>query len=194
MNRVYCKKFLLIMVLLCFTALLPMLAKSDVIVYPAKGQSNEQLSKDRYECHMWAVQQSGFDPSNAQANQSSPQPQQKDQVLRGGARGAAAGAAIGAIAGNAGKGAAIGATAGGLKEVFRNWTATGTLRINQLLRRQVTGCLQSSPWRLPERTWLFGKLSTATSRTGFVNPSAKFLLHKYIEKILIQGYVEILRP
>jgi len=89
------------------------------MVYPAKGQSNEQLSKDRYECHMWAVQQSGFDPSNAQAYQASPQPQQKGQVLRGGARGAAAGAAIGAIAGDAGKGAAIGATAGGLKRGFQ---------------------------------------------------------------------------
>jgi hypothetical protein len=89
------------------------------MVYPAKGQSNEQLSKDRYECHMWAVQQSGFDPSNAQAGQASPQPKQRGEVVRGGARGAAAGAAIGAIAGDAGKGAAIGATAGGLKRGFQ---------------------------------------------------------------------------
>jgi hypothetical protein len=68
---------------------------------------------------MWAVQQSGFDPSNAQATQSSPQPQQRGEVLRGGARGAAAGAAIGAFAGDAGKGAAIGATAGGIKRGFQ---------------------------------------------------------------------------
>ena len=119
MNKVYCKKFLLTRVLLCFALFLPVLARSEVMVYPAKGQSTEQLSKDRYECHMWAVQQSGFDPSNAQANQASPQPQQKGQVLRGGARGAAAGAAIGAIAGDAGKGAAIGATAGGIKRGFQ---------------------------------------------------------------------------
>ncbi|MFZ2170518.1 MAG: glycine zipper family protein [Methylococcaceae bacterium] len=119
MNKAYCKKFSTVAISLCFAALLPALAQGDVMVYPAKGQSNEQLSKDRYECHMWAVQQSGFDPSNAQASQASPPPQQRGGVLRGGARGAAAGAAIGAIAGDAGKGAAIGATAGGIKRGFQ---------------------------------------------------------------------------
>jgi hypothetical protein len=119
MSKVYCNKFTLITVSLCFAALLPAIAQSDIMVYPAKGQSNEQLSKDRYECHTWAVQQSGFDPSNAQATQAKSQPQQRGEVLRGGARGAAAGAAIGAIAGDAGKGAAIGAAAGGLKRGFQ---------------------------------------------------------------------------
>ncbi|MHA6479789.1 hypothetical protein ACX1DW_20120 [Stutzerimonas sp. KH-1] len=37
----------------------------DVIAYPAKGQSAEQQSRDRYECHSWAVSQSGFDPASA---------------------------------------------------------------------------------------------------------------------------------
>lgn len=37
----------------------------DVIAYPAKGQSAEQQSRDRYECHTWAVSQSGFDPVSA---------------------------------------------------------------------------------------------------------------------------------
>jgi hypothetical protein len=36
---------------------------TQIVVYPAKGQSPEQLERDRYECHVWAVQQSGFDPS-----------------------------------------------------------------------------------------------------------------------------------
>src|SRR5580704_18743930 len=35
----------------------------SIMVYPAHGQSPEQLERDRYECHVWAVQQSGFDPS-----------------------------------------------------------------------------------------------------------------------------------
>jgi len=119
MNKTHYKKFSMAAISLSFAALLPVLAQGDIMVYPAKGQSNEQLSKDRYECHMWAVRQSGFDPSNAQAYQANPQPQQKGEVLRGGARGAAAGAAIGAIAGDAGKGAAIGATAGGLRRGFQ---------------------------------------------------------------------------
>ncbi|MGH9897212.1 MAG: hypothetical protein ACREA0_35495 [bacterium] len=33
------------------------------MIYPKKDQSPEQMGKDRYECHVWAVQQSGFDPS-----------------------------------------------------------------------------------------------------------------------------------
>lgn len=104
---------------LCFAALISASAHGEIMVYPMQGQSNEQLSIDRYECHVWAVQQSGFDPSSAQAAQAAAQSQpQKGRVLRGGARGAAAGAAIGAIAGDAGKGAAIGATAGGLKKGF----------------------------------------------------------------------------
>lgn len=32
-------------------------------VYPNKGQSEEQQAKDRYECHLWAVSESGIDPS-----------------------------------------------------------------------------------------------------------------------------------
>lgn len=37
----------------------------DVIAYPARGQSPELQSRDRYECHTWAVGQSGFDPAAA---------------------------------------------------------------------------------------------------------------------------------
>jgi hypothetical protein len=88
------------------------IAQQGLMVYPAKGQSPDQQSRDRYECNQWAIQQSGFDPANPQA--AAGKSGTGREVLRGGARGAAAGAAIGAIAGDAGKGAAIGATAGGL--------------------------------------------------------------------------------
>lgn len=33
--------------------------------YPNAGQSEQQQSKDRYECHQWSVSQTGFDPSAA---------------------------------------------------------------------------------------------------------------------------------
>src|SRR6201996_2829108 len=39
-----------------------------VFVYPAHGQSPEQTERDRYECHLWAVQQTGVDPSRADAS------------------------------------------------------------------------------------------------------------------------------
>lgn len=35
----------------------------DFFVYPRNGQSEEQQSQDRFECHQWAVTQTGFDPS-----------------------------------------------------------------------------------------------------------------------------------
>jgi hypothetical protein len=84
------------------------------MIYPAKGQSKDQQSKDRYECHTWAVQETGFDPTVPQSAQAQAPPPQGGQVVRGAAGGAAIGAVGGAIAGDAGKGAAIGAASGAL--------------------------------------------------------------------------------
>src|SRR3974377_1848235 len=36
---------------------------TEVLAYPSQGQAPEQLDRDRYECHNWAVKQTGFDPS-----------------------------------------------------------------------------------------------------------------------------------
>ena len=86
----------------------------NLIIYPSRGQSPDQQSRDRYECHMWAVQQTGVDPTApAQAPPPSTEPPQGG-VVRGAAGGAAIGAVGGAIAGDAGKGAAIGAASGAL--------------------------------------------------------------------------------
>ena len=41
----------------------PAPAMTKLYVYPAAGQSNEQLAQDRYECHTWAADQSGYDPT-----------------------------------------------------------------------------------------------------------------------------------
>ena len=38
-------------------------AASNLIVYPKNGQNEEQLGKDKFECHRWAVGQTGFDPT-----------------------------------------------------------------------------------------------------------------------------------
>jgi hypothetical protein len=40
-------------------------------VYPRQGQSAQQQAGDEYECHRWAVTQSGFDPSGAATGQGS---------------------------------------------------------------------------------------------------------------------------
>ncbi len=38
-------------------------AGTDLIAYPKNGQSTDQQAKDKFDCHQWAVGQSGFDPS-----------------------------------------------------------------------------------------------------------------------------------
>lgn len=100
-----------------------------VIAYPAQGQTADQQKRDRYECHQWAVEQSGFDPTQQQAAPppAAPPPQVTTSPLRGAARGAAIGAVGGAIGGNAGKGAAIGAGTGAL---------IGGIRRNDQIRQQ----------------------------------------------------------
>ena len=37
----------------------------DLFIYPQNGQSSEQQASDKYECHQWAVGQTGFDPTQA---------------------------------------------------------------------------------------------------------------------------------
>jgi hypothetical protein len=36
---------------------------TDLIAYPKNGQTAEQQAQDKYECHHWAVTQTGFDPT-----------------------------------------------------------------------------------------------------------------------------------
>jgi hypothetical protein len=70
----------------------PPVAQQTLIVYPAHGQSPQQLDKDRYECHVWAVQQSGFDPSR-------PGTPPAQRVVVQPANPPGSGTAVGAIAG-----------------------------------------------------------------------------------------------
>ncbi len=50
------------------TVVVPSPAPQKVFVYPNNGQSAQQTDRDRYECHLWAVQQTGVDPSRADAS------------------------------------------------------------------------------------------------------------------------------
>lgn len=36
---------------------------TELFVYPKNGQSAEQQARDKYECHVWAKDQTGFDPT-----------------------------------------------------------------------------------------------------------------------------------
>jgi hypothetical protein len=89
---------------------------TEVMAYPSQGQSEQQLDRDRYECHVWAVKQTGFDPSIPGVP-----PHQRVRVVQGPPPGAAVagGAVTGAVIGaavsrpwEAGQGALVGAVAG----------------------------------------------------------------------------------
>jgi hypothetical protein len=88
----------------------------SLVIYPAKGQSSQQMEKDKYECYTWAKQQSDFDPMQAGSGTQPPPPGQPigGERVKGAARGAAVGAVAGGIAGDAGKGAAAGAAGGAM--------------------------------------------------------------------------------
>jgi hypothetical protein len=94
----------------------------DMMIYPAKGQTPEQQQRDKGECHVWAVNETGFDPATAQAPpptimvQGAPQQPVTGSGarVRGAARGAAVGGVVGAIGDDAGEGAAKGAAAGAM--------------------------------------------------------------------------------
>ncbi len=60
-------------------------------VYPRQGQGAERQASDEYECHRWAVQQTGFDPSSvavgtarsASADQRAGYPRARNACLEG---------------------------------------------------------------------------------------------------------------
>ncbi len=94
------------------------------MIYPAKGQSPQQMEGDKNECYGWAKNNSGFDPVNPPTS-AGPAPtaganNNLNNATRTAARGAAVGAIAGAIGGDAGQGAAIGAAVGGLGGATRN--------------------------------------------------------------------------
>jgi len=90
---------------------------TELIIYPSKNQSNEQMEKDKFQCYTWAKGQTGFDPMQRATATSAP-PQKgapKGGVVKGAAQGALIGVAVGTIAGKKrGKRAAMGATTGAL--------------------------------------------------------------------------------
>jgi hypothetical protein len=86
----------------------------EVIIYPAKGQSEDQMEKDKFECYSWAKKETGFDPM--QMPTATAPPPKKEAPKGGAGRGAVGGAAVGAVVGGiakGGKGAARGAVIGG---------------------------------------------------------------------------------
>jgi len=106
----------------------------EPIVFPAEGQSQEQMEQDKFACYEWAKSQTGFDPMQV-PTASAPPPEQ--QAGQGGAlKGAALGAGTGAVVkrkGSRGKGAATGAIVGG---VLGGAVQSGQRRQDEQARQQ----------------------------------------------------------
>ncbi|MGZ5136060.1 MAG: hypothetical protein ACXWCG_12965, partial [Flavitalea sp.] len=63
-----------------------------LIVFPAKGQSQQQQKVDEFECYKWSMQQTGIDPLNLPKVEAAPQ---ESGPTGGAVVGAAKGAAVG---------------------------------------------------------------------------------------------------
>jgi uncharacterized protein YcfJ len=89
---------------------------TKVYFYPSQGQSEAQQDRDRYDCYVWSVDQTGFDPARRiaprEARASVVPARSPGETI---ATAAAVGAMIGAVtADDVGKGAVVGALAGGV--------------------------------------------------------------------------------
>jgi len=48
-------------------------SSGQLFIYPRNGQSEKQQTEDRYQCHSWAVGQTGYDPTKpTDSGQSAP--------------------------------------------------------------------------------------------------------------------------
>lgn len=101
---------------------------TDIAVYPTGGQDERTVRRDRFECHRWAVSQSGFDPATMSRLAPTPVPRVEPDppVGHGVATGALTGAVLGAAVShprhageNAAVGAVIGAVAGSAADASR---------------------------------------------------------------------------
>jgi hypothetical protein len=136
---------------------------TQVYFYPTRGQGAAQQDRDRYECYLWAMKQTGFDPSLPQLA-----PHQRFDVVvttpppgQETAAGAVTGAVLGAVVsppGRAAEGAVVGAVAGAMigaasesarqERAERARRATADRRNVQLeqqaanYRRAMTACLE----------------------------------------------------
>lgn len=105
----------------------PRLPPTQVYFYPAAGQTPEQQERDRFECYLWAVRQTGFDPSQPPQATSKrveviPVAPSGEGVLAGAFGGAVLGAAVSRpreAGENAALGALLGAVIGGVADSAR---------------------------------------------------------------------------
>jgi hypothetical protein len=106
-------------------ALMSLNTFAEPIVFPAKGQSKQQIEQDKYSCYGWAKQESGFDPMQAASvSEKTPAVEKKSGGI---VKGAAGGAILGVVIGDNSESTKRGAAAGGLIGGFRQARANNKM-------------------------------------------------------------------
>jgi hypothetical protein len=110
----------------------------NVYVYPSRGQSQEQVVRDRYECQNWAAGETGFDPTRSPAPGAASPPAMNDL----------SGAAIQALGGVGGAGGVGSAAASALRQYQQGNAGAAQSQQTQYAaqmdgyKRAQTACLQ----------------------------------------------------
>jgi hypothetical protein len=135
------------------TVAVPAPPPQKVFVYPSNGQTPEQTDRDRYECHVWAVQQTGVDPSRSDGN---PYERVVVQPANPPGSGTAAGAIGGAILGaliagprDAGAGLVLGGLTGAVvgSSVDASAEAQAHMTQQELNQRAAAGRARADSYR-----------------------------------------------
>lgn len=149
------------------TVAVPLPPPQKIFVYPNNGQSPEQTDRDRYECHSWAVQQTGVDPSR----DSNPY---ERVVIQPAGPAPGAGTATGAIAGgilgsilagprNAGAGLVFGAATGAI--VGSASDANAQAQANRMTQQQIAQAQAQGQARIDSYRRAFGACMTGRGYT-----------------------------
>jgi outer membrane lipoprotein SlyB len=118
----------------------PAPAAEPMFFYPERGQSDEQLDRDRYECYRWAVRQTGVDPGmqtvqRGAAPTVAPANRDGGAVVAGAATGAVVGAAVSSPR-HPGPAMVLGAIFGGLMGAAAEENRAQAIEQRQLARRR----------------------------------------------------------
>ena len=122
------------------------------IIYPAKGQSQQQQNADTSQCRSWATQNTGVDPAQVaqQMSNQPPPPEPQGERVKGALIGGVVGGAIGGSDGAAG-GAVVGIMAGGARQRQKQRSASQQQQQNQqyaqnqlaTYNRAVAACMEA---------------------------------------------------
>ena len=154
-------------------------------VAPQRGQSAEQARRDRYECHNWAIEQTGIVPQAAPAQaeraareERTRRAERVERVLNGAAIGAAIGGLIRATrdqraADGVVAGAAVGAAVGAATAGRRDRAAEGVSDDEAEYLRALSACLEGRGYSvaLPDGSGVEEEVVAANGREGDASKS-----------------------